>query len=139
MYQTDFLLLLSHHFSGQFVVYKSTTFLTNKNINDLERTQKSFGKLVLKEEYKTYENGLLQLNLESLELRRQELILRFAKNGIKKNTLNDLFPVSKRKHPMDKRNKDKYVVNFANTDRLKNGSIITMQNLLNNDAKKISV
>ena len=97
------------------------TSLTNENINDLERTQKTLCKLVLKEKYKTYENGLLQLNLESLELRRQELILRFAKNG-KKNTLNDLFPVSKKKHPMDKRNIDKYVVNFANTDRLKNGS-----------------
>ena len=112
------------------------TSLTKENINDLERTQKTFCKLVLREKYKTYENALLQLNLESLEIRRQELILRFAKNGIKKNTLNDLFPASNKKHPMDKRNNDKYVVNFANTDRLKNGSIITMQNLLNKDAKK---
>ena len=112
------------------------TSLTKENINDLERTQKTFCKLVLRENYKIYENGLMQLNLETLEIRRQELILRFAKNGIKKDTLNDLFPLSEKKHPMKKRNNNKYAVNFANTDRLKNGSIITMQNLLNKDEKK---
>ena len=34
---------------------------------------------------------------------------------------------------MNTRNNEKYEVNFACTDRLKNGCIIKMQNLLNED------
>ena len=37
---------------------------------------------------------------------------------------------------MNKRTNEKYEVNFANTDRLKNASIITMQKLLNEDNVK---
>ena len=36
---------------------------------------------------------------------------------------------------MEKRNQDKYEVLKANTDRMRNSSIIYMQNLLNQDAK----
>ena len=36
------------------------------NIEDLQRTQKTFAKLVLKEKYKTYENALRVLDLDSL-------------------------------------------------------------------------
>ena len=42
------------------------TSLTQENIDDLERTQKTFTKLVLREKYKDYENALLILNLDSL-------------------------------------------------------------------------
>ena len=38
------------------------TSLTQDNINDLERTQKTFSKLVLKEKYKNYGNTLILLN-----------------------------------------------------------------------------
>ena len=89
----------------------------------------------MKEKYKNYENAILKLNLDTLENRRKELILRFAKNGIKKNTLNDLFPLNDKKHEMNKRSNEKYAVDFAFTDRMKNGSVITMQKLLNEDAK----
>ena len=109
------------------------TSLNQENKNDLERTQKTFCKLVLKEKYKNYENAILKLNLDTLENRRKELILRFAKNGIKKNTLND------KKHEMNKRSNEKYAVDFAFTDRMKNGSVITMQKLLNEDAKNSGI
>ena len=39
--------------------------LTQENTDDLERTQKTFAKLVLREKYTTYENALTKLNLES--------------------------------------------------------------------------
>ena len=109
--------------------------LTLENIEDLERTQKSFAKLVLKEKYKTYENALKILNLDSLEARRQELILKFAKSAIKNNTMNDIFIENDKVHNMKTRNRNRYKVNFANTDRLKNASVITMQNILNEDSK----
>ena len=48
------------------------------------------------------------------------------------NTLNDLFPRNDPKHKME-RKKEKFKVNFANTERLKNASVITMQNLLNQE------
>ena len=37
---------------------------------------------------------------------------------------------------MQTRKDEKYEVLFANTNRLKNGSIITMQNMLNTNAEK---
>ena len=99
----------------------------------MERTQKTFAKLVLKEKYKNYELALNILNLETLENRRTILTKRFAVNGIMNNTLTDLFPLNKKKHEMKKRKPDLYKVNFANTERLKNASVVTMQKLLNQE------
>ena len=66
--------------------------LTQENENDLERTQKTFCKLVLKEKYKNYEYSLIQLNLDTLKQRRNFLNLKFAKSGIKYKKLDDLLP-----------------------------------------------
>jgi hypothetical protein len=105
--------------------------LTQENRDNIERTQKTFAKLVLKEKYQNYDNSLLLLNLDSLETRRNALSLKFAQAGIKHNKLNDLFPNNDKKHKMETRAKEKYEVQFANTDRMKNASIITMQHMLN--------
>ena len=107
--------------------------LTQENKDDLERMQKSFAKLVLKEKYKNYENALITLNLETLEKRRIMLCRKFAKNGIMNNTLQDLFPLNNKKHKMNKRHQEKYKIDFANTNRLKNSSVIAMQRLLNEE------
>ena len=91
----------------------------------------------MKEKYKNYEDSLRILNLDSLEIRRNDLHLKFAQSGIKNDKLNDLFPLNDKNHKMQTRNNAKYEVMFANTNRLKNGSIITMQNMLkNNEMKK---
>ena len=116
------------------VVWSSS--LTQDNKDDLERTQKTFTKLVLKEKYKNYEDSLRILNLDSLEIRRNDLHLKFAQSGIKNDKLNDLFPLNDKNHKMQTRNNEKYEVMFANTNRLKNSSIITMQNMLNNNEMK---
>ena len=57
------------------VVWHSS--LTKENTDDLERPQKSFAKLVLKDKYTNYEDSLIKLNLESLSERRQELCSKF--------------------------------------------------------------
>ena len=49
-------------------------------------------------------------------------------------TLNELFPIKEKMHQMETREDNKFKVNFANTDRLKNSSIISMQNMLNEDS-----
>ena len=110
--------------------------LTQENIDDLERTQKTFSKLVLKENYQNYENAQLKLNLDSLHSRRQILCEKFAKSGIKYNKLNDLLPENEKKHKMVTRNNDKFAVQFAHTERLKNSSIIAMQNYLNDEERQ---
>ena len=73
------------------------------NIDDIERLQKTFCKLILREKYVNYENSLLKLNLVSLEERRKTLFLKFAKSGIKYEKLNDLFPENEKKHNMKTR------------------------------------
>ena len=88
----------------------------------------------MKEKYKNHENALNVLNLNSLEERRKETCLNFAKHGIKNKTLNYLFPINEKMHQMETREDNKFKVNFANTDRLKNSSIISMQNMLNEDS-----
>ena len=64
---------------------------------------------MLKENYTTYKESLMKLNLDSLSQRRQILCLKFAKAGLKhKNKEND----------MHIRQSEKYQVNFPNTERL---------------------
>ena len=72
----------------------------------------------------------------SLEKRRQELCLNFAKSGIKHEKLNDLFPTKSKEHDMKMRKTEVYNIQFANTERLKKASAITMQNYLNDDANE---
>ena len=79
--------------------------LTLENIEDLERTQKSFAKLVLKDKYKNYEDALKILNLDSLEARRKELTLKFAKSAIKNNTMNDIFTKNNQVHQYENKEK----------------------------------
>ena len=116
------------------VVWHSS--LTQENVDDLERTQKTFTKLVLKEKYVTYEDSLITLNLDSLSQRRQTLCLKFAKSGLKHDNLSDLFPIKEKEHKMKTRINEKYEVQFANTERLKTGSVIAMQNYLNEDERQ---
>ena len=110
------------------------TSLTQDNIDDLERTQKTFCKLLLKEKYKDYENSLIKLNIESLKERRNILTLKFAKSGIKYEKMKDLLPEQEKRENMHTRKQEKYVVNHAYTGRLKNSSVIAMQNMLNDEA-----
>ena len=91
---------------------------------NLERTQKSFAKLDLKEKVENYQNAMLKLNLEILEDRRAALCLKFAKAGIKNKKLHDLLPEKGKDHKMEKISNDKVLVQFANTDRLRKSSII---------------
>ena len=47
-----------------------------------------------------------------------------------------MFPLNNKLHNMETRNGEKYEVQKANTDRLKNSAIIYMQNLLNKQEEK---
>ena len=105
--------------------------LTKSNSEDLERTQKTFVKLVLKKQYKTYEEGLLALDLEKLSEHKTYLCLKFCKDGLKHGKLNDLFPLTNKIHEMETRNKQKFMKRFAHTERYKQSNVLFMQSLLN--------
>ena len=83
-----------------------------------------------------YENSILKLSLDSLETRRHILCLKFAKSGIKYEKMNDLFPRNEKQHNMKTRKAETYDVKFANTERLKKGSIIAMQKYLNEETSE---
>ena len=105
--------------------------LTTENRKDLERTQKTFVKLILEEDYDTYSKALKTLHLETLETRRKTLSLSFIKRSLADGKLRDLFPLRKKNHTMRTRKGKKYKTNHAHTERYKNSPIIAMQKLLN--------
>ena len=111
-----------------------STSLTNENIYELERTQKSFCKMVLEEKYVNYETALLKLNMKTLEERRNELNLKFAKNAIKNQTLRNLFTRNENQC-YNTRSKGMYSVFHANTERKQKLSVIQMQHQLNNNSR----
>ena len=107
--------------------------LSQKNINDIERIQRSVAKIILKERYSTYPKALKELRIDSLEIRRKKLSLNLAKKCTKNEKMKHLFPLYKSKHSMKKRKQLMYKVNSAKTERYKKSPIVYMQNLLNDD------
>ena len=76
--------------------------LTLQNENYLERVQKVALRLILKEKYKSYENALNILQLDTLKQRRTDISLTFARKCLKSKKMKHLFP------PNDKNNFDEY-------------------------------
>ena len=105
--------------------------LTQENIEDLERVQKSAFKIMIKQRYKHYNDGLNILEMDTLSKRREQLCLQFAQKCTKHPKLEHMFPLNNKNHQMQTRETEKYHVQFANTARLQNSSIIYMQRLLN--------
>ena len=54
--------------------------LTQEDIDDLERVQKSALKIILKEDYETYDQALETVMLGKLSGRREKMCIKFAKN-----------------------------------------------------------
>ena len=101
-----------------------------------ERLQKSSLKIILKNNYQSYQQAMKFLNMESLDQRREKLNLRFAKKCLKIENMKSLFPLNTKSHGMNSRVILKYKVNKAKTERYKNSPVISMQNLLNSDCKR---
>ena len=112
--------------------------LTEENSNDLERVQKSAMKIILQEKFIGYKNALNKLDLPTLSDRREQLCLSFALKCVKHPKTLKMFPLNDKTHEINTRNREKYEVQHANTERLKMSSIIYMQNLLNQHEAKIT-
>ena len=77
------------------VVWHSS--LTSQNRRDLERVQKAAVRVILKDKYTTYKQGLKVLKLDTLEKRRELLCLRFAKNCTKNEKVRNFSQKNKPK------------------------------------------
>ena len=62
--------------------------LSEENIKDLERVQKSAIKIILKEKYKGYKQSLAMIGLEDLETRRKNLCLDLARKCVRNKKKN---------------------------------------------------
>jgi hypothetical protein len=118
------------------VVWHSS--LTKENEEDLERFQKSAVRIILGKDIKDYSDALAEANLDSLKDRREELCYKFAKKCIKSEKSKDMFPIREKEHEMKTREEEKFIVQHANTERLKKSSIPYMQRLLNKHEEKKS-
>ena len=86
---------------------------------------------MLQEKYHSYEHALNTLGLETLKERREQLCMNFALKCLKNPKFKDMFPINNKSHEMDTRITEKYEVQFALTNRLKDSPVIYMQKLLN--------
>ena len=68
-----------------------TGALSRGNINDFENIQKQAFKVILRGDYLNYENALSTLDQETLEERRVDISLRFAKKCVKHPKMKYLF------------------------------------------------
>ena len=109
------------------VVWHSS--LTKGEILDIERVQKVALRIILKQEYISYENALNSCGLKTLSERRCDLALRFARKCTVNPKTTDMFPPNKQERIT--RVTGKFEVTRAKTVRLAKSAIPYMQNLLN--------
>ena len=109
--------------------------LTQGNIEDLERLQKSSLKVICGKNYATYEQALKDMNMESLNDRRTKLCVNFIKKSIKLENFKELFPENKNIN-MNIRNHERYYVKKYKTERCKKSSVPYFQSLLNKYVKE---
>ena len=113
--------------------YASTLWhssLTENNRKDIERLQKSAMKVIFRNEYQGYERSLKILKMESLNERRDNKSLKFAKKSLKQEKVFDMFPKNKQSKFIF-RSHEKFVVNRANTWRYQKSAIPFLQKKLN--------
>ena len=108
--------------------------LTQNNSENLERLQKAALRVICGKNYSTYENALSDMNMISLNDRRNKLCFNFVKKSIKIENFKDLFPENKNVN-MNIRNHEKYFVKKYRTERCKNTSVPYFQSLMNKYVK----
>ena len=116
------------------VVWHSS--LSQKNRDDLERIQKSAVRCILRGRYKGYEDALDQLGLVTLNERREQMCLKFAKECLKLDKMKSFFPRNCKSHAMEIRGSEFYKVAKAQTERFRKSAIPSMITMLNDCQKR---
>ena len=113
------------------VVWHSS--ITEGERYSLERVQKVALKVILKDSYIDYDDALEKTGLESLDDRREDLCIRFAKACLKNPKTQKMFPLNPSK--VNTRHHEEYLVQHARTSRLRHSAIPHMQRLLNSNTR----
>ena len=100
----------------------------------MERIQKVALRLILGENYTTYNEALKQTGLDTLRSRRTRLCLNFAIKCVNTEKTSHMFPTNI--NPVDTRHHETFSVTKARTSRLLKSSIPYMQRLLNDHYRK---
>ena len=115
------------------VVWNSS--ITQEEVSDLERVQKTCLKIIMKDHYSSYEDALERTNLEKLSERRKKLCLKFAEKCVDSEKTKHMFPLNINSSSMATRHHEKYFVQHANTDRLAKSAIPYLPRLVNEHCK----
>ena len=107
--------------------------ITKSEISALERVQRSACRIIFGDSYKSYEDSLEVLKIDSLEKRRNKLTLSFAKSCLKLEKMNKLFPMNESNHAMVRRNVEKFKVIKTKTERFKTSAVVNIQRMLNHE------
>ena len=75
------------------------------------------------------------MDIETLDERREKLCLNFARRCLRNEKTRKMFPENSKNHFMKTRKQEKYRVQHAQTNRLKDSALVYMQKLLNQHGK----
>ena len=106
--------------------------ITEEEVQDLERVQKSAVRVIMGDQYENYEDSLNELDIEELAIRREQMCLNFAKKCVSNPKTSAWFPMNLLTEH-DIRNSNEYQVQYALTERLKKSTIPYLQRLLNSE------
>ena len=113
------------------VAFHST--LTVEQATDIERVQKTCLRIILGDNFVSYEAALEMTGLETLHDRREGRCLSFALKCLKHPINSSMFPLNSNPGPggMDVRNREVFEVNFARTEKYRTSAIPFCQRKLN--------
>ena len=105
--------------------------LTLEEVKDIERVQKSFLHIVLGLNYINYDKALMKSSLETLEVRRTNLCIKFAKKSAKHPKHKHWFSLNTLSGPKTRSDKPDYKPPLCRLSRLQKSPIPYLTRLLN--------
>jgi hypothetical protein len=111
------------------VVWHSS--ITGDLIRRIEMVQKTCLRIILGDNYVSYEAALEMCNLSTLFDRRESRCLSFVQKCLKHNVHKRMFPLNFNNEQNKHRSREKYTVNFARTTTYQISAIPYLQRLLN--------
>ena len=112
-----------------------TPALTSSESNQIERVQKTACAIILGEKYTSYKRALKILNMKTLQVRRSELCLSFAKKAMKSDKFSSWFSFSTINYDKTRSEKDILTLVKTRTDKYKKSPIPYLTNILNDHLK----
>ena len=132
--QTEDLITIYILFIRSITEYCSVLFhysLTIEQDNSIEKIQQNSLKIILGDNFVSYEAALEMCGLFKLSTRRQNRMLNFSLRCVDHPLNRRLFPFSENTHEYQTRNQEAFKVNFARTNYYQLSCIPQCQRLLN--------